>query len=54
MSKLIVLDYSTATVDIFDVDGDKDISSEDIVSEFGFRPSDCNWMFVDNLQITIH
>ena len=53
MEKLVILDYTNATVDFYDVEPDVDID-ESYIEELGFNANNCSWMFGDNMEITFH
>ena len=53
MKKLVILDYTNATVDFYDVEPDADID-ESYIEELGFNTNNCSWMFGDNMEITFH
>ena len=53
MEKLVILDYSDASVHFFDVDSDADID-EEYIERLGFNCSNCYWMFGENMRIEFH
>ena len=53
MEKLIILDYTNATVDLYDVESDANID-ESYIEELGFNTNNCYWMFGENMEITFH
>lgn len=53
MEKLIILDYTNATVDLYDVESDANID-ESYIEELGFNTNNCSWMFGENMEITFH
>lgn len=53
MKKLVVLDYSDASVHIFDVLPDIEVDDE-YVDSIGFNMSNCYWMLSDYLDIKYH
>lgn len=53
MEKLVILDYTNATVDFYDVEPDVDID-ESYIEELGFNTNNCSWMFGDNMEITFN
>jgi hypothetical protein len=52
--KIIVIDYSTSEVHVYPFNESGDTACEDCLSEHGHRESDCEWMIVDELKLTIH
>ena len=46
MEKLIILDYCTSTVHLYDVEREEPITDEYIVN-LGYNPDDCYWMAGD-------
>lgn len=53
MKKLVVLDYSDASVHIFDVLPGIEVDDE-YVTSIGFNLSNCDWMISDHLDIKFH
>ena len=53
MEKLVVLDYTNATVDFYDVDSEADID-ESYIESLGHNTNCCSWMFGENIEITFH
>lgn len=53
MEKLIILDYTTAIVDVYDVDSEADIN-ETYLHNLGYNTNNCEWMFSENIEITFH
>lgn len=51
--ELIILDYSTATVHIYNVDPGVNID-EEYISNLGFHTSNCSWMFGEDIEIIRH
>ena len=51
--KLVILEYSTQTVYIYNVDSGVNID-EEYISNLGFRISECAYMFGENIQIVRH
>lgn len=52
MEKLVVLDYSTCTLHVYNIKTEKPISDEYIVN-LGYNPDDCYWMIGD-VEILYH
>ena len=50
---LVITDFSTGEVDIYNVDREADID-EDFIRKLGYSPSSCQWMFCQNLKINHH
>lgn len=50
METLVILDYNTASVDIYNVDSEDDIDDKYIES-LGHNPSDCTWVCAEFLKI---
>lgn len=53
MEKLIILDFATGEVDIYNTQFEDEYNVDDILRELGHRPNDCQWMISDG-QITFH
>lgn len=53
MEKLVILDYNTSEVHIYDVDSEADIG-EEYISDLGFHTSECAWMFSECLGVVYH
>lgn len=51
--KLIVLNYETTTVDIYDVSPEADVD-EEYVQNLGFNTNMCSWMVGDDMEIVHH
>lgn len=54
MEKLIILDYSTGTVDIYDTQYDIEPDVDDLIDSLGHRANDCVYMFAQSPEITFH
>ena len=52
MEKLIILEFSTSTAHIFNIEREEPVD-EEYISNLGYNPSDCHWMAGD-LEITQH
>ena len=53
MDKLVVLDYSVGTVDIYNIDVSYNKIEDYLVNHLGYNLSNCEWR-VGNLDITFH
>lgn len=53
MEKLVILDYNTLSVNIYDVDSEANIN-EEYINNLGYHTSECSWMFAKNLNIVHH
>lgn len=53
MEKLVILDFNTASVNVYDVDSKANID-EEYISNLGYHTSECSWMFAEELNITYH
>lgn len=53
MNKLVVLDYSVGTVDVYNIDMSYDDIEEYLVNKLGYNLNDCEWM-IGNMDITFH
>ena len=57
--KIIILDFSTSEVHVFDFDqqkyedGETFMASEEM-EDYDFKESQCQWMIVDELKLEIH
>lgn len=45
--QLVIMNYITGDVDIYNVDSEADID-EEYISNLGYRTCDCHWMFCQN------
>lgn len=53
MENLIILDFSTSTVHIYNVDSDSDIN-EEYIKNLGFNLNTCSFMFSSEIEIIKH
>ena len=53
MKKLIILDYTNDTVDVYDVETKADID-ESYIENLGYNTNNCSWMFGQNMVFTFH
>lgn len=53
MEQLVILDYTTSTVDIYDIDSEANIN-ESYIESLGYDTGCCSWMFGENIEITKH
>ena len=53
MKKLILIDYSTNAVDIWDVTPSVRID-EEYLEDHGYHTSNCSWMLADDITFTLH
>ena len=53
MEKLIILDFTTGEVDIYNIDMNYEPCMEDLLPELGHNANNCQWMFTQG-DITIH
>ncbi len=53
VQKLVIIDYSTCSVDFHDVASDIEID-DDFVKKLGHRISDCYYMVGDDMEINKH
>lgn len=53
MKQVVIMDYSTTSVHIFNTDSDVTVD-ESYIDNLGFRSSDCYWMETDDLKIECH
>ena len=51
--KLVILEYSTQTVHVYNVDPEANID-EEYISNLGFHTSECSWMFGEAIEIIRH
>lgn len=54
MEQLIILDWSTSEVHIYNISNDSNINNEYIKNELGFDINYCSWMFGENIKIVKH
>lgn len=54
MEKLIILDFSLGSVDIYDIDSEYEPDMEELLDSLGHRADDCHWMFAERPEITFH
>jgi hypothetical protein len=52
MKKIIILDFETAKVHIYDYNTSLD--SEDFIESLLYNSNNCQWMIVDELKLEIH
>jgi hypothetical protein len=52
--KLIVMDYNTVEVHVYPFTNSGDTACEDCLAEHGHKESECSWMIVDELKLTVH
>ena len=53
MENLIILDYSNASVHLYNVGPEANID-EEYISSLGFHTSNCAWMFGQGIKVTRH
>ena len=53
MEQLVILDYNTLTVNIYNVDSEANID-EEYISNLGYHASECSWMVGQNIDIIKH
>ena len=53
MEKLVILDYSTSTVHIHNVDTEANID-EEYLEKIGYHCRNCSWMFGEDIEIISH
>lgn len=53
MEKLAIIDYSTASIHIYDIDPEIDID-ESYIESLGFNIDECYWMFGETINIIHH
>lgn len=53
MEKLVILDYSTGEVDIYNTQFEDGFNADDVMKQLGHNPDDCLWMYAEG-QITFH
>ena len=53
MEKLVILDFLTGDVDIYNTQLEVALYAEDVIKQLGHNPDNCQWMF-SNGQITFH
>lgn len=53
MEKLVILDYSTGEVDVYDIDSDVEVN-EYLIESLGHNSNDCYWMVGENIKITFN
>lgn len=51
--KLVILDYSTSEVHVYDVDSEANID-EEYLENLGYHCSNCSWMFGQEIGIIHH
>lgn len=51
--KLVIIEYSTQTVHVYNVDPDA-IIDEEYIRNLGFHTSECSWMFGEDIEIVRH
>lgn len=53
MEQLVILDYTNATVDIYDIDPEVDIT-DDYIDSLGHNPNNCFWMIGEDIEVIKH
>jgi len=53
MEQLIILDFTTAEVDIYNVEYDYEPDMDELLDSLGHNANNCQWMFGD-FNITFH
>lgn len=53
MKKIIILDFSTAEVFVYDFDESKFEDGEAFLASVELKEANCQWMIVGDLKITI-
>ena len=53
MEKLVILDYSTGEVDVYDIDSEVEVN-EDLIESLGHNSNDCYWMCGENIRVTFN
>ena len=54
MPYITILDYSTKKVHIHPYEKNNEKDAVDILTDLGYRESDCSYMCTDKLKLTIH
>lgn len=54
MKKIIILDFSTAEVYVYDFDEDVHEDGESFLISVGLKEKDCQWMITNELRLTMH
>ena len=53
MEKLIILDFTTGMVDIYQVEYEFEPDMDELLDSLGHRANDCQWMFTQG-DVTFH
>jgi len=53
-NKIIILDFATAEVHIYDYDTNVWEDAEEFLEELKFSSNECQWMIVEKLKLEIH
>ena len=53
MEKLVILDFATGQVEIFNTDYVQEPDMDELLYSLGHRANDCQWMFTEG-DIVIH
>ena len=53
MEKLIVLDFATGSVDIYNTEYKNEPDMDDLLDYLGHNANDCQWMFTEG-DVTFH
>ena len=53
MEKLVILEFNTLSVHVYNVDKDANID-EEYISNLGYHTSECSWMFGEEIDIVHH
>ena len=53
MEKLVILDFATGSVEIYNTDYVQEPDMDELLDSLGHRANDCQWMFTEG-DIVIH
>lgn len=53
MQQLVILNYTTSTIDIYNIENLVDVN-DDYLSSLGYNPDECSWMWSDELKVKFH
>ena len=50
---LVIMDYSTSTIHLYEIDENEDID-EDFIRKMNHNPDECSWMFAEDIEVIKH
>jgi len=53
MSQLVILNYSTSTIDVYNINSETMVD-EAYITTLGYNLEECSWMYANELSINFH